>query len=1345
MKHVTNASGIFLARTASRAALPAVVLLALCAVAHAQSPTPSPTPDGRGVGISTSQPRAAQAQQAQAQKQARPELVLQTGYGNFHGATRLVFSPDARLLATTTHGSDAVKLWEVATGRELRTLSGGQGAAMYVSPSVAFSRDGRLVAAGGGDNSVKVWDVATGRELQHLRAPSASVGAIMGVWLLAFSPDGRQLVALSDALRTWDLTTGRELRAQALDSLVGGFVADGVALTPDGGRLVVVDEDGDKVKPIFVDLATGREARPSGSSKRPAGGQGGSTGQRFVSVGTDGRVLMASAVNQRLMLWDLTANNKPRELGTVTRPFHVIGFSGDGRLVALADGYKVTVWETVAGAQVATFDAPAGKLLGEQGAAFVGLSHDGKLLATGGSDAPVTLWDVGAGRPLRAVTASSNMAYAVAFSADGATLSSGGRTRWDLATGRGLGVAGAADRLIGFASPDGRLLASFSPEGNAVKVFDAATRRELHTLAPPTSAGAVNHVAFSPDGRRLATTYRLKEKEAQARFGGGGGGAQAEQQPQQQQSVPTASMSSKELRKMAEEAQKKMMKGGGKNPDPAEMMRVYAELAKSMQGQLSGQQQQQAAAQTYVERQVKIWDLTTGRELLTLSAAGGPFAAGGVHGVQFSADGRRIALVEPTGQVTLWDAATGERLRAFGEAPAMTGGTSSLMTMTDALMSGVGRSVSSVAFSPDGSLLASAGAESRTNMNMSAMMQARGGAVPSAQDLQFQTSGRVRLWEAATGREVATLADNAKEVLQVAFSPDGRLLASAGSDNSVRLWDLSTRQARLTMTGHTAPVNSLSFSPDGRLLASAADDGATVLWDAATGEHLATLVSLFDGADWLVVTPDGLFDGTPASWNQVLWRYDGDTFNVAPIEWFFTEFYHPGLLADIFAGKRPKAGEDISRKDRRQPAVKVSLADAPAADAALTRREVKVLIEVTEAPADKDNPQGSGARDLRLFRNGSLVKAWRGELLQGKGSATLDVTLPVVAGDNRLVAYAFNRDNVKSRDATLALRGADSLKRAGTAYIIAVGVNEYANAQFNLKYAVADATSFGDELRRTQSALGRFERVEVVTLFDREATKANILRVLHGLSGASQSAPPASKAQAAVQPEDAVIIYFAGHGLAHGQRFYLIPHDLGYDGGRNNVGPSGLQTILQNSISDEELERAVETVDAGQLLLVIDACNSGQALEAEEKRRGPMNSKGLAQLAYEKGMYILTAAQSYQAALEAQQLGHGYLTYALIEEGLKTPAADTRPRDGSLAVREWFDYATERVPQMQETKMQETRGLSFTHEDEAEKKEAEKKEADRKAASARRGVQRPRSFYRRELESAPFVIARTGQ
>ncbi|HEY3103219.1 MAG TPA: hypothetical protein VGJ69_06480, partial [Pyrinomonadaceae bacterium] len=142
----------------------------------------------------------------------------------------------------------------------------------------------------------------------------------------------------------------------------------------------------------------------------------------------------------------------------------------------------------------------------------------------------------------------------------------------------------------------------------------------------------------------------------------------------------------------------------------------------------------------------------------------------------------------------------------------------------------------------------------------------------------------------------------------------------------------------------------------------------------------------------------------------------------------------------------------------------------------------------------------------------------------------------------------------------------------------------------------------------------------------------------------------------------------------------------------------------------------------------------GQALEAEEKRRGPMNSRGLAQLAYEKGMYILTAAQSYQAALEAAKLGHGFLTYALVEEGLKTASADDHPKDGQVLLREWLDFATARVPEMQLEKIEEQRKLGrelgllikFVESD----------------TGADRNLQRPRVFYRREPESSPLVIAR---
>jgi uncharacterized caspase-like protein len=115
-------------------------------------------------------------------------------------------------------------------------------------------------------------------------------------------------------------------------------------------------------------------------------------------------------------------------------------------------------------------------------------------------------------------------------------------------------------------------------------------------------------------------------------------------------------------------------------------------------------------------------------------------------------------------------------------------------------------------------------------------------------------------------------------------------------------------------------------------------------------------------------------------------------------------------------------------------------------------------------------------------------------------------------------------------------------------------------------------------------------------------------------------------------------------------------------------------------------------------------------------------------------MYILTAAQSFQAAKEAARLGHGYLTYALVVEGLSDGSADSAPKDGTVFIREWLDYATNRVPQMQLEKLQEERALgkdfSFV-EGEA-----------RNLAPEKREVQRPRVFYRREIETNSLVVAR---
>ena len=612
----------------------------------------------------------------------------------------------------------------------------------------------------------------------------------------------------------------------------------------------------------------------------------------------------------------------------------------------------------------------------------------------------------------------------------------------------------------------------------------------------------------------------------------------------------------------------------------------------------------------------------------------------------------------------------------------------------------------------------------------------------------------IKLYDTMSGRALTTLDVGGRNVGSMVFSRDskrlaitysrgnaafgveGRLLGrsstSAGGENLAAVHDSSSGR-QLFVLAHETPVYGATFSPNGRLIVTVGQDRNEYIWDAQTGEKLATLVNLDVLAgvsvtpEWLVVTPDGLFDGSPGAWQQIMWRFSQNTFDVGPVEIFFNELYYPGLASEIFSGRRPRAPRDLQQIDRRQ--AKVTLSHTATGEQ--TTRMLTVKIDIAEAPADAARGQGSGARDVRLFRNGTLVKLWPGDVLGGRAQTTLEATLPIVAGENRLTAYAFNRENVKSADASVTVTGAAALNRRGTAYVLALGVNQYENAQYNLKYAVADATNFADEIRAQQGKVGRFDRIEVVELLDKDATKGNLLLALRRLA-ANVALPPGSPAAfarlAQAEPEDAVIIYFAGHGTAQGARFYLVPHDLGYSGPRAGIDARAVETILSHSVSDLELESAVEGLQAGQLVLVIDACNSGQALEAEEKRRGPMNSKGLAQLAYEKGMYILTAAQSYQAALETSQLGHGYLTFSLVEEGLKKGMADVGQKDGLVSVREWFDYAVERVPEMQQTN-NDTR-LLLAQDD---------KMTDQNAV---RNLQSPRAFYRREVEAFPVIIGK---
>ena len=176
-------------------------------------------------------------------------------------------------------------------------------------------------------------------------------------------------------------------------------------------------------------------------------------------------------------------------------------FSRDGRLLALSENYTVKLWDVATQRELPSLKVPNSGAFLAQGNAFMSFSEDGKRIATGGFDTDTIVWEAETGKRLSTVSGRTNMAYSVAFSADGNELASGGTTRWDLRTGRGVRTtSGTPEKTYGVASPDGRVLAVMKPNNTEVPIIESPSGQQLHTLKASGEVGTVNEMRFSPDG-----------------------------------------------------------------------------------------------------------------------------------------------------------------------------------------------------------------------------------------------------------------------------------------------------------------------------------------------------------------------------------------------------------------------------------------------------------------------------------------------------------------------------------------------------------------------------------------------------------------------------------------------------------------------------------------------------------------------------------------------------------------------------------------------------------------------------------------------------------------------------
>lgn len=697
----------------------------------------------------------------------------------------LAFAPDGKRLACAA--GVAVRLWDLGTSKELPLAPGHSD---FVK-CVAFAPQGKLVATGSADGTLRLWDRVRGKELHRFE------GFPGGVSALAFSADGKGLAAAGagdNVVRVIDSASGAEtqrlpLKESGINTLA--FSADGKWLAV-GGR-------GKKVQ--LLDPATGKELKTVGTQARP--------GIHALAFSPDSALLAWHGSDSLVQLHDLATGSRIHQFGGFAGLNSNLAFAPDGKSLAAAGMGKVLVWEPKLGGKLS--EVILGYII-----SCLAYSPDSKWIAAAGRNRKIyILNNWAANKPVAVIEGHRGEIASLDFARDGTALVSasndGTALVWDLVQVLKSGTAPKAQ-------PPG-------PGGDKEPKAGVRTTDSPQLLARLGSTafrpgGQVTMLAFSADGTVLATAAS-------------------------DQVVRLLDVATGQQRRAFVGHQKPITALGFAQNDnvlfSADQNTVYLwdaatgkELRKLSQGLLmaypfaltpNGKVLVSASRQRVADSILRLWDATSGKLLQQLEDSLRPALV-----LAIAPDGKTLAAGCDDGNIRLWDVAEGKFLRK---------------------LSGHEQGVAFLVFAADSQTLASSGHE-----------------------------GVVRVWDVKTGKNVS-MARAALFGRSMAFAPDGKVLA-VGSGLLLFLMDTASGKMLKQWRAHDNSINALAYSADGKLLASAGIGGPIRIWDPKTGTEIAkqpsghreqiTRVFLFPDGKTVVSSSA---DNTIRVWNVAAAKEDG--------------------------------------------------------------------------------------------------------------------------------------------------------------------------------------------------------------------------------------------------------------------------------------------------------------------------------------------------------------------------------------------------------------------------------------------------------------------------------------